>query len=121
MSKGVVVKNAIETMQIKGQPADFVRCIGDDRSDEDMFEGIATSVANRVLPATAAVLACTVNQKPSMAKYYLDNTFEVIEMLHSLSAAASAPNPESARKVMDKKQVLEAEFVCFKFYPLNCA
>ncbi|XP_073296572.1 probable alpha,alpha-trehalose-phosphate synthase [UDP-forming] 11 [Primulina huaijiensis] len=90
VSKGMVVKNAIETMQIKGQPADFVLCIGDDRSDEDMFEAIASSVANRVLPAAAEVFACTVGQKPSMAKYYLDDTFEVIKMLQGLSAFASA-------------------------------
>ncbi|XP_075514555.1 putative alpha,alpha-trehalose-phosphate synthase [UDP-forming] 11 [Primulina tabacum] len=89
VSKGMVVKNAIETMQIKGQPADFVLCIGDDRSDEDMFEAIASSVVNRVLPAAAEVFACTVGQKPSMAKYYLDDTFEVIEMLQGLSAFAS--------------------------------
>ncbi|PIN18212.1 Trehalose-6-phosphate synthase component TPS1 [Handroanthus impetiginosus] len=89
VSKGVVVKNLIDTMRKTGKPADFVLCIGDDRSDEEMFEAIATSVANRSLPVTSEVFACTVGQKPSMAKYYLDDTSEVIKMLQGISAASA--------------------------------
>lgn len=90
ISKGLVVKNIMATMQAKGKPSDFVLCIGDDRSDEDMFESIASSVANHSLPEMAEVFACTVGQKPSMAKYYLDDTVEVLKMLHGLSAAATS-------------------------------
>lgn len=95
ISKGLVVKSIMATMQAKGKPSDFVLCIGDDRSDEDMFESIASSVANHSLPEMAEVFACTVGQKPSMAKYYLDDTVEVLKMLHGLSAAAtSQPSPK---------------------------
>ncbi|KAJ9548536.1 hypothetical protein OSB04_021079 [Centaurea solstitialis] len=73
----------------QGKPLDFVLCIGDDRSDEDMFEKIASSVANLSLEGTAEVFACTVGQKPSMAKYYLDDTVDVIKMLHGLEAVSS--------------------------------
>ncbi|KAG9133034.1 hypothetical protein Leryth_015392 [Lithospermum erythrorhizon] len=95
VSKGVVVEKLMETMQSKGKPPDFVLCIGDDRSDEDMFESIASSVASHTLPASAKVFACTVGQKPSMAKYYLDDTIEVINMLQGLEVAAmpSASDP----------------------------
>lgn len=86
VSKGVVVKSLIEKMKNR---ADFVLCIGDDRSDEDMFEAISVSVANRSLPENAELFACTVGQKPSMAKYYLDDTSEVIKMLQALSVASS--------------------------------
>ncbi|KAA8522791.1 hypothetical protein F0562_009214 [Nyssa sinensis] len=95
VSKGVVVESLIATMQSRGKPADFVLCIGDDRSDEDMFESIASSVAKPSLPAIAEVFACTVGQKPSMAKYYLDDTVEVIKMLQGL-ATASPQLPKSA-------------------------
>uniref|UniRef100_A0A5B7AJB4 alpha,alpha-trehalose-phosphate synthase (UDP-forming) n=1 Tax=Davidia involucrata TaxID=16924 RepID=A0A5B7AJB4_DAVIN len=95
VSKGGVVESLIASMRNRGKPADFVLCIGDDRSDEDMFESIASSVANPSLPAIAEVFACTVGQKPSMAKYYLDDTLEVIKMLQGL-AAASAQLPKSA-------------------------
>ncbi|KAK4392655.1 putative alpha,alpha-trehalose-phosphate synthase [UDP-forming] 11 [Sesamum angolense] len=89
VSKGVVVKNLMETMKNTGKPADFVLCIGDDRSDEDMFEAISSSITSRSLPDTTEVFICTVGQKPSMAKYYLDDTFEVIKMLQGLSAVSA--------------------------------
>lgn len=95
VSKGVAVKNLMETMRNRGKAADFVLCIGDDRSDEDMFEAIASSVATRSLPDAAEVFACTVGQKPSMAKYYLDDTFQVIKILQGLSAASSNSNSKS--------------------------
>lgn len=66
-----------------GRQADFVLCIGDDRSDEDMFEGIRAMARNR--HSNAAVFACTVGQKPSKAKYYLDDTVEVVMMLKALA------------------------------------
>ncbi|KAL0404470.1 UNVERIFIED_CONTAM: putative alpha,alpha-trehalose-phosphate synthase [UDP-forming] 11 [Sesamum radiatum] len=100
VSKGVVVKNLMETMRYKGKPADFVLCIGDDRSDEEMFEAIASSIAHRSLPDTAEVFACTVGQKPSMAKYYLDDTVEVIRMLQGLSAASAQQQPKQPQNLV---------------------
>uniref|UniRef100_A0A7N0TZX5 Uncharacterized protein n=1 Tax=Kalanchoe fedtschenkoi TaxID=63787 RepID=A0A7N0TZX5_KALFE len=85
ISKGMVVSNVLSKIQARGAAPDFVLCIGDDRSDEDMFETIASSVSNSTLPATAQVFACTVGQKPSKAKYYLDDSGEVMRLLHSLA------------------------------------
>ncbi|GAA0183279.1 hypothetical protein LIER_30718 [Lithospermum erythrorhizon] len=84
VSKGTVVEKLLATMQSRGTPPDFVLCIGDDRSDEDMFESIATAKADPAFSTMTKVFACTVGQKPSMAKYYLDDTNEVISMLHDL-------------------------------------
>lgn len=53
-------------------------CIGDDRSNEDMFEAIAASVSSHSLQDAGEVFACTAGQKRSMAKYYLDDMFQVI-------------------------------------------
>ncbi|KAJ0800256.1 putative alpha,alpha-trehalose-phosphate synthase (UDP-forming), Trehalose-phosphatase [Helianthus annuus] len=85
VSKGVVVDRLVTTMQSNRRPPDFVLCIGDDQSDEDMFEKISSSVGSGI----AEVFACTVGQKPSMAKYYLDDTVDVIKMLHGLEAAST--------------------------------
>ncbi|GAY48453.1 hypothetical protein CUMW_111760 [Citrus unshiu] len=85
VSKGIVVKNLISTMRSRGKSPDFVLCIGDDRSDEDMFESIEQAVADPSVPGIAEVFACTVGQKPSMAKYYLDDTAEVINLLEGLA------------------------------------
>ncbi|XP_071733607.1 probable alpha,alpha-trehalose-phosphate synthase [UDP-forming] 11 [Rutidosis leptorrhynchoides] len=84
VSKGVVVDRLVTTLQSSG-PLDFVLCIGDDQSDEDMFEKISSSLGNGI----AEVFACTVGQKPSMAKYYLDDTVDVIKMLHGLEEAST--------------------------------
>eukprot|EP00897_Mesotaenium_endlicherianum_P000952 jgi/Mesen1/10858/ME000093S10382 len=91
-SKGVVAGLLLQSMAKKStkKPGpDFVLCVGDDRSDEDMFEHIDSFMASH--PVHAEVFACTVGQKPSKAKYYLDDTTEVMRMLHGLASATQAP------------------------------
>ena len=78
-------------MSESGNQADFVLCIGDDRSDEDMFEIIGSAMNSGVLSSNTLVFACTVGQKPSKAKYYLDDTTEVITMLKALAKVSSPP------------------------------
>ncbi|CAA7408590.1 unnamed protein product [Spirodela intermedia] len=87
VSKGLVAEKILSSMKERGKQADFVLCIGDDRSDEDMFEGIGATTRDLLHPATS-VFACTVGQKPSKAKYYLDDTNEVITMLKALADAS---------------------------------
>lgn len=82
-------------MSSNGKPPDFVLCIGDDQSDEDMFESIISSVNDALLPAIAEVFACTVGKKPSKAKYYLDDTVDVIKMLQGLAHASAQPQSHS--------------------------
>ncbi|KAK9022814.1 hypothetical protein V6N11_003053 [Hibiscus sabdariffa] len=94
VSKGVVAGKVFTTMAERGKQADFVLCIGDDRSDEDMFEIISSAISSGVLSSNTSIFACTVGQKPSKAKYYLDDPAEVVNMLQSL-AEASDPEPSS--------------------------
>uniref|UniRef100_A0ACD5UWF1 Uncharacterized protein n=1 Tax=Avena sativa TaxID=4498 RepID=A0ACD5UWF1_AVESA len=90
ISKGVVVESLLSSMVLSHKPPDFVLCIGDDRSDEDMFESIMCEKKSSVkLPASSEVFACTVGMKPSMAKYYLHDTADVIKMLQGLDDAPS--------------------------------
>ncbi|PPD70291.1 hypothetical protein GOBAR_DD32835 [Gossypium barbadense] len=77
VSKGVVAEKIFTTMAESGRQADFVLCIGDDRSDEEMFEIISSAISSGVLSSNTSVFACTVGQKPSKAKYYLDDPAEV--------------------------------------------
>ncbi|KAA8533126.1 hypothetical protein F0562_033341 [Nyssa sinensis] len=92
VSKGLVAKKVLSTMVNNGKPPDFVMCIGDDRSDEDMFESILSTVSGPSLPAAPEIFACTVGQKPSKAKYYLDDPTDVVKLLQGL-ATASSPKP----------------------------
>ncbi|XP_062007825.1 probable alpha,alpha-trehalose-phosphate synthase [UDP-forming] 7 [Rosa rugosa] len=87
VSKGLVAEKIFTSMAENGKHADFVLCIGDDRSDEDMFEIFGHAKLKDILSPNPAVFACTVGQKPSKATYYLDDTTEVITMLESLAEA----------------------------------
>lgn len=77
-------------MAENGRQADFVLCIGDDRSDEDMFEIIGSAIYGGILSSNSSVYACTVGQKPSKAKYYVDDTTEVLNMLEALAEESRA-------------------------------
>ncbi|XP_010653280.1 probable alpha,alpha-trehalose-phosphate synthase [UDP-forming] 10 [Vitis vinifera] len=92
VSKGLVAEKVLSTMVNDGKPPDFVMCIGDDRSDEDMFEGIFRTISSPSLSMSPEIFACTVGQKPSKAKYYLDDTTDVVRLLQGL-ATASNPKP----------------------------
>ena len=87
---------------------DFVLCIGDDRSDEDMFEVIMRAVANASLSPVAEVFACTVGQKPSKAKYYLEDTPEILRMLQGLGTAASEQSTKAISR-SSQRVIIEKE------------
>ncbi|KHG14108.1 Alpha,alpha-trehalose-phosphate synthase [UDP-forming] 5 -like protein [Gossypium arboreum] len=100
VNKGLVAEHLLTTMRQKGKLPDFVLCIGDDRSDEDMFEVIMHAKTSPRLSPVAEVFACTVGQKPSKAKYYVEDRSEILRMLQALAnaseqAAKTAPTPAS--------------------------
>jgi trehalose 6-phosphate synthase/phosphatase len=105
VSKGVVVEELLAMMALKDAAPDLVLCVGDDRSDEDMFESIATVTGRSGL---AEVFACTVGQKPSKAKYYLDDIAEVIKLLQGLAAASDpAGSPSTLSSATSSQASLE--------------
>ncbi|KAL6867573.1 hypothetical protein ACP4OV_015597 [Aristida adscensionis] len=85
VSKGLVARRMLASMQERGQCPDFVLCIGDDKSDEDMFQLITAAACGDSLASTAEVFACTVGRKPSKAKYYLDDATEVVRLMEGLA------------------------------------
>ncbi|KAL5997762.1 putative alpha,alpha-trehalose-phosphate synthase [UDP-forming] 7 [Asimina triloba] len=87
VSKRLVAEKILSSMTETGRQADFVLCIGDDRSDEEMFQGI--SAMTRDAFSTISIFACTVGQKPSKAKYYLDDPGDVMAMLESLAEVST--------------------------------
>nr|XP_029121402.1 alpha,alpha-trehalose-phosphate synthase [UDP-forming] 6 isoform X3 [Elaeis guineensis] len=88
VSKGLVAQRLLSVMQERGLSPDFMLCIGDDRSDEDMFEVISHAMAGSSLGPGAEVFACTVGRKPSKAKYYLDDTAEIVRLMQGLAAVS---------------------------------
>ncbi|XP_020595689.1 alpha,alpha-trehalose-phosphate synthase [UDP-forming] 6-like [Phalaenopsis equestris] len=85
VSKGLVVERMLSTLGAKVLQPDFILCIGDDRSDEQMFEVINNAMTGPRLGKNAEVFACTVGQKPSKAKYYLDDTIEIMRLIQGLA------------------------------------
>ncbi|VAH88383.1 unnamed protein product [Triticum turgidum subsp. durum] len=85
VSKGLVARRMLAALQERGMCPDFVLCIGDDRSDEDMFQFITSASCADSFASTAEVFACTVGRKPSKAKYYLDDTAEVVRLMQGLA------------------------------------
>lgn len=112
----MVVDNLMATMLNTGKAPDFVLCIGDDRSDEDMFESISSYTNNSSVPAIAEVFACTVGQKPSKAKYYLDDTVDIIKMLQGLANASSVQPPRPAQLQVSFEGSLWASAYCLSDY-----
>ncbi|EPS67351.1 hypothetical protein M569_07419 [Genlisea aurea] len=107
VTKGVVCSKVISRREGEGGAPDFVLCIGDDRSDEDMFESIRSRFGSS--GAAAQVFACTVGQKPSKAKYYLDDTAHVLRLLRLL-ADASNPRIPAAEDATHFKAAFDTVF-----------
>mmetsp|Transcript_23901 Transcript_23901/g.28921 ORF Transcript_23901/g.28921 Transcript_23901/m.28921 type:complete len:851 (-) Transcript_23901:232-2784(-) len=83
ISKGVAVEHVIEKMEEDGGFPDMVLCVGDDRSDEEMYIKLEElSRKHRELK----VMACTVGQKPSRAAFYVNDHQEVIDLLKALES-----------------------------------
>eukprot|EP00249_Psilotum_nudum_P024224 c29125_g1_i7 orf=295-2883(-) len=101
VSKGLIVEKLLSLMVQRSTPVDFILCVGDDRSDEDMFEAIARAMAGPPQSPIAEVFACTVGQKPSKAKYYLADTVEVVKMLQGLAVASESGTWNTSHLVLD--------------------
>ncbi|GJU47194.1 probable alpha,alpha-trehalose-phosphate synthase [UDP-forming] 7 [Tanacetum coccineum] len=94
VTKGLVAEKIFTSMYKNERHADFVLCVGDDRSDEDMFVMIGDSINAGIISHNKSVFACTVGQKPSRAEYYLDDTVEVINLLENLGDMSGSEDSE---------------------------
>ena len=124
-SKGVTVKYIIDTLlsqhiiEINPEHRPFLLCVGDDRSDEAMFEIIQEGPfgasprrnseislkSGRALsgkpsymkPARVTTFTCCVGMKPSKARYYLNDPSEVVQLLSALAGHADEFRGRSAK------------------------
>lgn len=104
-----MAEHLLETMKRKGMLPDFVLCIGDDRSDEDMFEVIMSARSGPSLSPVAAVFACTVGRKPSKAKYYLEDTSEILRMLQGLANASELAARRTPQSISSQQVIIDRE------------
>ncbi|KAJ0427885.1 putative alpha,alpha-trehalose-phosphate synthase (UDP-forming), Trehalose-phosphatase [Helianthus annuus] len=102
VNKGLVADRLLTTMKHREMVPDFVLCIGDDRSDEDMFEAITRAIAAPSLSPVAEVFACTVGRKPSKARYFLEDTTEILRMLQGLASVSEQHSLNNITKGIQK-------------------
>jgi trehalose 6-phosphate synthase/phosphatase len=101
VSKGLAVSRILELAASApaGANFDFELCMGDDRSDEEMYAALETRAREAPsMLASDALFNCTVGQKPSRAAYFLNDPAEALELLQTLSGEASGtPRLSSAQ------------------------
>lgn len=106
INKGVTTKAILHRVALQlqqeqqsSQAPVFILCVGDDRSDEDMFVAInSTSVLqelNVVHSSSGSVLppkiyTCCVGLKPSHASHYLHDPQEVLDTIEGLSTCSDS-------------------------------
>lgn len=84
VDKGVIVDRVMSTIESTGGGyADFILCIGDDLSDEFMFQYLEDA---RSRPKLFTV---TVGKKPSAAKYYVNDVDQVTEIIQAMTKVSS--------------------------------
>lgn len=83
VSKGRLVERVLHEAAATSAAPDFVMCIGNDRSDEDMFTTMEDMHFSPHMPAE--VFACTVGQKPSKAPFYVNDPGDVLLALQRLA------------------------------------
>jgi len=92
INKGVAVELLLRAIEQK-KPVDFVLCVGDDRSDEDMFALIRDRQRfNERSHRNCSVYACTVGLRPSHAGYYLSEMAELRQLLKALQDKSISAN-----------------------------
>jgi trehalose 6-phosphate synthase/phosphatase len=88
VNKGYFMSQIIKKEFVEGRAPDFIFALGDDTSDEEMFQYL-NSVHNQLtsFKENIQVFPCTIGRRPSSAKFYLNEINEVLESLECLVQA----------------------------------
>lgn len=93
INKGATVRKALALHP----DSDFIMCMGDDRTDEDMFCALDTMVRE---DEDKMIYTCTVGRNStSQARYYLRSQTEVMRLLGMMSDAAGSASGRIAKPV----------------------
>ncbi|ODV90904.1 glycosyltransferase family 20 protein, partial [Tortispora caseinolytica NRRL Y-17796] len=86
LNKGEICKRLVEEYP-SGEPPDFVLCMGDDHTDEDMFRQLQANPKLDNCRDECGVFTATVgpSSKPTAAKWHLLDPYEVIDTLSVLN------------------------------------
>ena len=84
INKGYFLSYILKRQIKKGRIPDFIMCVGDDNSDEKMFDFLAKKEKNiKKYAKNINLYSITVGKKPSKAKYYVNGIKNVQEIINS--------------------------------------
>lgn len=89
VSKGNFLSHIVDILKQMHQKVDFVMCIGDDISDEPMFQVLRQLPTKGVLMSKYAV---SVGKKPTAATSYVDDPSQVMQLLAMLGKCTNQLN-----------------------------
>jgi trehalose 6-phosphate synthase/phosphatase len=89
VSKGYFLEHLLTVLQSKGISVDFVMAVGDDASDEPMFEQINTIRQSSAKEKIKYLYSVAVGKKPTAADAYVNDTSSVMELLSCLVKSAA--------------------------------
>ena len=84
VSKGLFLEHVLTSLKSLNENIDFLMAIGDDASDEPMFEQILRFESSYSVSA----YGITVGKKPSLAGSYVDDTSAVMDLLNTVIKTA---------------------------------
>lgn len=84
VSKGLFLHHALATMKTLNREVDFILAVGDDVSDEPMFQEIAKLPNSGACVEKSTAFGVTVGKKPTAAQSYVDDPQAVMELLTTL-------------------------------------
>ncbi|CAO1602933.1 threalose-6-phosphate phosphatase [Xanthoria calcicola] len=91
LNKGVIVRSIIMSYGGRVAPPDFVLCMGDDVTDEDMFKAIWSSGLS---PERCFTVLVGQGSRPTTASWSLPEPADVMDLLGKLAAAPTKVHSE---------------------------
>lgn len=88
INKGNTIYRLMEQVYQRKGPIDFLICVGDDVSDEEMFKTVKMLIKEEsqiISPSNNFKhFCCTVGRKPSLADHYINDTHELLHLIEIL-------------------------------------
>ena len=115
INKGYFISYILKKQIRKGRTPDFILCIGDDTSDEKMFDYLnRREVEIKKYSKNVVLYPITVGKKPSKAKYYVDNPKIVKEIINifvknTQKMSSSISTSEIRKSTLNNKYNIESE------------
>ena len=91
VNKGYFISNIIKQEFLNGEEPDMIISIGDEESDEVMFKYL-NYIQYNLRNDDIKIFTCTIQRKPSEAKFFLNEPNEVIDYLESLNQVGNCEN-----------------------------